>query len=247
MKRNFLKIAAVLSLVMLVGGCGKKSDGGGGDDPAPKKAAKAKGGSGDDSSKSAGEDSPKPESNAASGVSGPCGAITLDPAHEAMFSIDKVTKDHDECNVVIEAKTAIKLLVFDWKYLDKEGVKVGSDSETLKGLAAGDKAKLTISPDEGASRIVSTPRGKAASNEGDDDAPAAASADVVSLRAKITRKAWASDKGGQNDACLGDSLPPYRYHFGGGSYADIAKVAKADGCKHYGPPDDNRADWCCPK
>ena len=74
-----------------------------------------------------------------------------------MFSIDKVTSEDGDCVVVVLAKTAIKHVMFDWTFVDKDGAHVGHRLEVLKDLAKGDRARVTFSPPKGATRVVTIP------------------------------------------------------------------------------------------
>jgi hypothetical protein len=65
---------------------------------------------------------------------------------------------------------------------------------------------------------------------------------IKSLRLKVKRKYWDDEPDGE---CTGKGLPPYRYSYEGGTYAEDEEVAGADGCrKLHGTVE--LQDYCCP-
>lgn len=63
------------------------------------------------------------------------------------------------------------------------------------------------------------------------------------LRSKITRKHGGYEPDG---TCTGKGLPPYWWEYTGGTFAEDAEVAAADGCSPKGQSREN-TDFCCPK
>jgi hypothetical protein len=98
-----------------------------------------------------------PEADVAPAAS-PCTSIELDPAHQASFSILRSSRSGKKCSLVIEAKQPIVYLAFNWVQYDTEGIKLGDRVEIVKDLGTGDKAKLDIRLEGGATRIVSQTR-----------------------------------------------------------------------------------------
>lgn len=70
-----------------------------------------------------------------------------------------------------------------------------------------------------------------------------AEARVEKLREKVTRKFADRDK---DNECLGKGFPPYRWEYGGGTFAEDREVAESDGCKklHYSA---ELQVYCCPR
>jgi hypothetical protein len=99
----------------------------------------------------------------------PCASIQLDPAHAALFSIDKASGDEDSCSLVIQSKKPITHLALDWANYDKDGVKLGQHIDVIRGLEAGDKAKLTLQLDDGTAKIVSKVRPNPGDRRGASD------------------------------------------------------------------------------
>lgn len=66
---------------------------------------------------------------------------------------------------------------------------------------------------------------------------------VQQIRGKIKRKYWAAEP---DRECTGRGMPPYRWTYEGGTFAEDAEVAYADGCqKPHSSPE--ITDFCCPK
>jgi hypothetical protein len=62
------------------------------------------------------------------------------------------------------------------------------------------------------------------------------------LRTKITLKRWDTEP---DSTCTGKGLPPYRWSYEGGTYAEDAELAGIDGCrKPFTSPED--VSFCCP-
>ena len=59
---------------------------------------------------------------------------------------------------------------------------------------------------------------------------------VVALREKVS---WSFDY--DDNRCAGEGLPPEGREYGGGTWAEIATVASADGCKNV-----THGFYCCP-
>ena len=59
----------------------------------------------------------------------------------------------------------------------------------------------------------------------------------------MKRKYWDEDPDGQ---CTGKGLPPYRWDYEGGTYAEDAEVAAADGCKKLHTAVEIQT-YCCPQ
>jgi hypothetical protein len=91
-------------------------------------------------------------------ASGPCSSIQLAPLHASIFSIVSASGGADSCELIIQTKRPIPRFAFDWVLYDKDGVKLGQKIELLRGLGAGEKAKLSIQLDDGTVKIVSKPR-----------------------------------------------------------------------------------------
>lgn len=65
---------------------------------------------------------------------------------------------------------------------------------------------------------------------------------IKSLRLKVKRKYWDDEPDGE---CTGKGLPPYRYSYEGGTYAEDEEVAVADGCRKLHGTVELQV-YCCP-
>lgn len=76
-----------------------------------------------------------------------------------------------------------------------------------------------------------------------DAARAKAQAEALAaLRQKITKKYWANKPDGE---CTGKGLPPYRWDYEGGTYAEDQTVAEAEGCVKLHQTVELQT-YCCP-
>lgn len=65
---------------------------------------------------------------------------------------------------------------------------------------------------------------------------------VEQLRAKVKKKYWDSEP---DSHCTGKGMPPYKWSYEGGTFAEDAEVARADGCTPaYGYAENT--SFCCP-
>lgn len=74
-------------------------------------------------------------------------------------------------------------------------------------------------------------------------AQAAAEERAKALRAKITKKYWDTEPDG---GCTGKGLPPYKWDYTGGTYAEDRELAVADGCSAAHTYAENTS-YCCPQ
>lgn len=66
---------------------------------------------------------------------------------------------------------------------------------------------------------------------------------VATLRQKVTRKYDGTEP---DTECTGKGLPPYRWDYGGGTFAENQEVASADGCRKLHQTVEIQV-YCCPK
>lgn len=65
---------------------------------------------------------------------------------------------------------------------------------------------------------------------------------VKRLRSKVKKKYWDEEPDGE---CTGKGLPPYRWDYEGGTYAEDEEVARADGCRKLHRTVELQT-YCCP-
>ena len=74
-------------------------------------------------------------------------------------------------------------------------------------------------------------------------AQAAAAQRMAQLKQKVSKKYWDAEP---DSDCTGKGLPPYRWDYSGGTYAEDQEVAEGDGCtKLYQFVEIQ--DYCCPQ
>lgn len=74
-------------------------------------------------------------------------------------------------------------------------------------------------------------------------AAAASAARLDSLRAKVHRS---FNDPNPDDDCQGEEKPPYLWVYSGGTYAEDAEVAHADGCRSWLGHSKSNNTYCCP-
>jgi len=72
---------------------------------------------------------------------------------------------------------------------------------------------------------------------------------IANLRKRITKKYFDRDP---DSICQGKGLPPYRWDYTGGTFAEDRTVALSDGCQtphveHGYDVSGDQTDFCCPQ
>lgn len=129
------------------------------------------------------------------------------------------------------------------------GAAVSADPNSTSGRAA--TAKLTeMKPkydawkqaDEAKQAKMAEEKRKAAEQSEKANREAAARR-IASLKQKMTKKY--SDRDPDSE-CTGKGLPPYRWDYGGGTFAENQEVAEADGCRKLHQTVEIQV-YCCPQ
>jgi len=129
---------------------------------------------------------------------------------------------------------------------------VAADPEGKTGAAA--KAKI-VALEKRRDEMAAAVNTAAAAKKAADEKAAAAAAVVAAaqaeanearlktLRAKITKKYWGAEPDG---GCTGKGLPPYKWDYEGGTFAEDRELAVADGCRPAFGFAENTS-YCCPQ
>jgi len=75
------------------------------------------------------------------------------------------------------------------------------------------------------------------------EAERAKAARLAQLKERITRKYWDTEPDG---VCTGKGMPPYKYDYTGGTFAENREVAYSEGCQSPYTSNDSTT-FCCPK
>ena len=115
---------------------------------------------------------------------------------------------------------------------------IAFDATSKSGNAAAEKLKAMRPAIDTAKKV-----------KADADAAAAKAADaarvqhVAALKTKVQKRYWDEDTDGE---CTGKGLPPYRWSYEGGTYAEDREVAEADSCVKLHQSVELRV-YCCPE